>query len=464
MLFSSFLYIFVFLPLVATVFRLLVRYAGSRTAQGWLLLSSLVFYALGDWRGLPILLASAVLNSAIGRAIGTAVPNRKRRWLRLGLLLNVALLLIVKYWAFLLGAIGVVSRSSWHVPLGVSFFTLVQLIYLVDCYEGLCAPHRTREHLLFSSFFAYVTMGPLIRSRNFSGAVPEASTMTGWEDDVARGLEWLVTGLFKKAVLAQSLAMFADAGWGLSRPLSGTEAWVTIAAFAFELYFDFSGYSDMAIGSALLFGIKLPLNFDSPYTSTSIIQFWKRWHITLSAFITTYLYTPLLRLRRPTFTWAMVVTILSMVIAGLWHGAAWTFVTFGLFHGCALVINHVWRKSKLAFPVSLGWLLTFLFVALTLVLFRAQSLGAAGKMFASLVQRQNWGFDGETFVSGAPAAVRACVAGIAVVVCLWGPTSQDWLKKSDRSYGRACVMVALALASLLFMNSSVAKEFIYRDF
>lgn len=463
MLFSSFSYVLVFLPVVAAGFRLLAIRGRVSSSQLWLLLASLVFYALGDWRGLPILLVSAIANWWAGRELARLPLPRKGKVLKAALSGNVAVLLGVKYWSFLLGGVGLTPPGvSWHVPLGVSFFTLIQVMYLLDCYEGLCTPHSIRQHLLFTSFFAYVSMGPLVRSRHFDGRVTLSAN--DWADETARGVELLIIGLFKKAVLAQSLAMLADAGWGLSRPLSVTEAWITVVAFAFELYFDFSGYSDMAIGAAFLFGIKLPANFESPYASPSIIQFWKRWHITLSAFITTYLYTPLLRLRRPTFNWAMMVTVLSMLIAGLWHGAAWTFVVFGLLHGCALVANHLWRRTKITFPPTLGWFLTFSFVALSLVLFRASSLGAAGHMFASLVPGDDWHFDAEVFVSGGPAAVRVCIAAASVLVCLLGPTSQELLRRHPLSYLRGLAIVVLALVSLLFMNSSVAKEFIYRDF
>ena len=236
-------------------------------------------------------------------------------------------------------------------------------------------------------------------------------------DDAARGLELFVLGLFKKAVLAQSCAHLADSGWALARP-SLLEAWLTAAAFTFELYFDFSGYSDMALGMARFFGVELPKNFDSPYRSTSIIMFWRRWHISLSAFITTYIYTPLLRLRRrPTFEWAMAMTVVSMTIAGLWHGAAWTFVVFGLLHGLALVINNAWRKTKRRFPAAFGWLLTFLFVVLTLVLFRAANMdcrvahvcGYAGRprLVSVRLGHLSWGWPGH--LARGDRVVRRCV-------------------------------------------------------
>jgi alginate O-acetyltransferase complex protein AlgI len=467
MLFSSFPYIFCFLPVVVVGYWMTAR-LGDRPARAFLIAASLVFYALGDWRGIPYLLLAAVGNYWLAARISasSAALNARVNLLRAGIALNVAQLLVVKYWVFLLGAVGVESTGrAWHVPLGISFFTLIQIMYLMDCYEGLIEAHRFDQHLLFSSFFPYVTMGPLVHSREVGPSLFAASTRKLDSGEVARGAELFIFGLFKKVVFAQSLASLSDTGWGLTRPLSGLEAWVTVIAFAFELYFDFSGYTDMALGSAALLGVRLPENFAAPYNSTSIIVFWKRWHITLSSFITTYLYTPAMRLRRrPSFGWAMGVTVVSMVVAGLWHGAAWTFVVFGLAHGIALALNHVWRRRKLAFPKWLGWLLTFLFVAGTLVLFRARDLSTAVLMFGNLIGRGGRGFDVDTFFGSGPAVVRGFVALIASASCLLGPTSQTLVGKFQASYRRVAWVVAVALIALVFMNSLVAKEFIYRDF
>ncbi len=464
MLFSSFPYVFCFLPVVVLGFWAVAK-LGHVPARWFLITASLVFYALGDARGIPYLLLSALVNCWFGVRIGAAQQGLKSRLLRLGLGLNVFQLLIVKYWAFLVSAVGLTPPAhGWHVPVGISFFTLIQIIYLIDCAEGLAVPHDLRQHLLFSSFFPYVTMGPLVRSRDVPRELPTAGAGLP-ADNAARAIEFFVFGLFKKTVFAQSLAALSDTGWGMTRRLSVAEAWLTVIAFALELYFDFSGYTDMAIGSAALLGVKLPLNFDAPYKATSIIMFWKRWHITLSSFITTYLYTPLMRLRRrPSFGWAMTVTVVSMVIAGLWHGAAWTFVIFGLFHGVALVINHLWRRAKLPFPDFLGWLLTFGFVAGTLILFRAPSVAVAEEMVGNLLGHGGHGFDVDAFLSSGLAAVRALMALAAAAVCLFAPTSQAVVAKFGASYRRAAFIVVAALAALVFMNSLAAKEFIYRDF
>jgi alginate O-acetyltransferase complex protein AlgI len=463
MLFSSFAYVFGFLPVVVLGFWAVAR-LGHGPARWFLIVSSLTFYALGDARAIPALLLAAVANCWLGQRIGAASEPLKSRLLRLALVLNLGQLLLVKYWGFLLGVVGLTPPAlHWHVPLGISFFTLIQMVYLVDCYEGLAVPHSFGHHLLFSSFFPYVTMGPFVRSRDVPRVLPKPEGVTA--DDVARAIELFVLGLFKKTVFAQSLTAIADTGWGMTRRLSLPEAWLTVVAFALELYFDFSGYSDMALGSAALLGVKLPLNFDAPYKATSIIMFWKRWHITLSSFITTYLYTPLVRLRRrPGFGWAMAVTVLSMVIAGLWHGAAWTFVIFGFAHGVALAINHVWRRAKIPFPAALGWPLTFGFVACTLVFYRAPTLAAAGQMFGNLLGLGGHHFDREAFFDNGLDAARGLAALAATVVCLLAPTSQSVVAQFAPSHRRAALLVVAALTALIFLNSLTAKAFIYRDF
>jgi D-alanyl-lipoteichoic acid acyltransferase DltB (MBOAT superfamily) len=336
-------------------------------------------------------------------------------------------------------------------------------MYLIDCYEELTAPNSLLNHLLFTSFFPYVSLGPLVRTRDLKPLLDGKATVDA--QLAARGFELFVLGLFKKAVFAQSCAHLADSGWGLPRP-SLVEAWLTTLAFSFELYFDFSGYSDMAIGSAMFFGVKLPLNFDSPFKATSIITFWRRWHISLSSFITTYWYTPLLRLRRrPSFAWAMWMTVVSMTIAGLWHGASLTFVVFGLLHGVGLVVNHLWRKTKRPFSPLLGQALTFLFVLNTLVLFRAPNIGAAGTMFSSMIGAHGiTGFDRDLFISGTQGALRAAIAVIAAIACFVAPNSNNISVRINPSRRRAVAIGLVALVAAIFMNSLAAKEFIYRDF
>jgi len=434
----------------------------------WLISASLVFYAFAGARGLPYLVMSALGNWLLGSRIASSSARLKHVLLWCGLAGNISLLLVVKYSAFFLEVVdlGRFAAGGMGVPVGISFYTLIQVMYLVDCFEGLATPNSLLDHFLFSSFFPYITMGPLVRARDMKELLRRDEPAKLDNDLAAQGLELFVIGLFKKAVVAQSCAHLADTGWGLARNLTMVEAWVTTLAFTFELYFDFSGYSDMAVGAARFFGVKLPLNFDSPYKARSVIAFWRRWHISLSSFITTYLYTPFLRMRRrPTFGWAMASTILAMTIAGLWHGAAWTYVVFGVLHGVGLVVNNVWRKTKWPFPSTLGWLLTFLFLVCTLVLFRASSLAVAARMFGAMLGRHGVsGFDQDLFVGGAPGALRAAIAAAAGLACFTFPNADRISSAFTPSVRRAVGLGVLAVVAVIFMNSLAAKEFIYRDF
>lgn len=463
---GSFEYFLVFLPVVVCGYWAVCRRA-PRLGILWLIAASGVFYCWAGASGLPYLITTALFNCWIGlRISSTTVARRKAQLLKVGLCANAAQLLILKYSGFFLGLFGVAEHSvRGPLPMGISFYTLIQIMYLLDCSEGLTNAHGVAEHLLFSSFFPYVALGPLVRARDMKPLLTPSGPPQLGESDAGRGVELFVFGLFKKTVLAQSCAHLADSGWSLARP-SLIEAWVGTLAFTFELYFDFGGYTDMALGTAQLFGVRLPKNFEDPYKATSIIGFWRRWHISLSAFITTYLYTPLLRLRRrPTFAYAMLMTVVAMTIAGLWHGASWTFITFGLLHGLALVTNNLWRKTKRHFPAPLGWLLTFSFVVLTLVLFRAGTLTSARNMFASMLGFHGLtSFDSDLFIGSGPGAVRAVVAVGAVALCFFAPTSHELSTRFSPSLKRAVAIAIIALVASVFMNSLAAKEFIYRDF
>ena len=235
-------------------------------------------------------------------------------------------------------------------------------MYLVDCYEGLSPALILFDHATFVSFFPYVISGPIAKSKrmvhqfdNFGGVPDERSTL------IARGLYQFSIGLFKKVILADAFASIANLGFGTGSRLSAAEAWIFSVCYTMQIYFDFSGYSDMAIGSAMMLSVEVPRNFDAPLRSKSIIEFWQRWHISLTNFITTYLYTPILKkFERATLTASAISTLIAMTIAGLWHGPSWTFVAYGAIHGCGLAINQFWRKKKMPkIPAFASWLLDF---------------------------------------------------------------------------------------------------------
>ena len=471
MVFHSFAFLFVFFPAVV-VLNWVLRARGRVTARKWLLLvASLTFYVTSGLQALPLLLGSLLMNWIVAHRIRQALPGSavRRNWLTLGLALNIALLVAVKYSHFIVGNIDAIGGwqldlPAFTLPLGVSFFTIQQTMYLVDCYEDLTPPAPFFEHAIFILFFPYIAAGPIMRA---GALLPQLdSKESPSESRLVTGFVIFVIGLCKKVVLADTFGRFADAGFAAINPLGLVEGWVTAASYTFQLYFDFSGYSDMAVGIGLMLDVKLPENFNSPLKATSVIDFWKRWHITLSNFITTYLYTPLVRRMRPlTFSKAMLVTLLVMAIAGAWHGAAWTFLVFGVLHGLGLVTNHVWRKAKFKLPAPVAWLLTFIFLVVSFVVFRANGWTQAGTVLSGMLGMHGAGshgnFDG---ISRIDRAWCYLVMLVGVVVAL-GVQNSNYFARSFKPSWRWSVVCASALVlSLLFLNSSAIMGFIYRDF
>jgi D-alanyl-lipoteichoic acid acyltransferase DltB (MBOAT superfamily) len=474
MVFSSFTYLLLFFPLVAIVAAAARRASGPRAAQACLLAASLVFYGWSKPSNVPLLVGSILVNWGLARWMGaTRDEARRRRILTLGLALDISFLGLFKYVNFFLGGLSALgaprlTAPDWAFPLGISFFTLQQIAYLVDCYEGLVPPSNLVDHASFVAFFPYVISGPLARSKSILGQLrePGLEGEARW-DQVARGVHQLSIGLAKKVLLADSFARVADLGYAAASECSTLEAWTFSVAYSLQIYFDFSGYSDLAIGSARILGIEIPRNFNAPYRSTSVIEFWQRWHVSLSGFITTYLYTPILRsFRRATLATASIATLLSMTIAGLWHGPSWGFVVFGMLHGAALVLNQYWKKKKLQrLPPSLAWALTFGFVNVAFIYFRAPDVATAARLVARLFPGP--GALGTTILGtvralGTATLLPPLLAG--VVAAFVGKSSDELAREHRPSLATSLCTVMLILTSLLYLNSTVVKQFVYFNF
>jgi D-alanyl-lipoteichoic acid acyltransferase DltB (MBOAT superfamily) len=457
-LFNSFEYIFVFLPLVALGFHAL-RARGMYSVAGWWLLTcSLVYYAWGAPAALPLLLGSIVFNFSVARRLGSSAgapsaPPGRGLVLAAGVAGNLVFLGYFKY-------VG-------HLPLGISFFTLTQVMYLVDAYERLVTPSTLPMHALCTSFFATVTMGPLVRVRELRPQLTDPRP--AWLDAAtfARAIAVFVVGLFKKVLLADSFGRLADAAFAVPAALSIPEAWAGSAAYSLQLYFDFSGYSDMALASALFLGVAIPVNFNSPYHARSIVEFWTRWHISLSRFITTYLYTPLVRsFRKLTFGKAMLATFVSMVIVGLWHGSTWNFIIFGALHGIGLVTNQTWKRLKFKLPAALAWTLTAAYINLAFIFFRAPTVHDAVQLIGSLVNAHSLStpFSWALKPQGADMNAIKLPLAIGLIVACQRKNSATILNEFKPSWRNLVWLTATALVALLYLNSKVAKEFLYIDF
>jgi D-alanyl-lipoteichoic acid acyltransferase DltB (MBOAT superfamily) len=416
MLFSSYTFLFQFLPATVLAFAAARRHsprAGIMVLAG----ASLFFY--GAWRPVHLLLliASIGVNFALGLRMED--PLRRRAVGAFGVALNLAVLCYFKYTNFIFDSLNTLTGAPLPfvnivLPLGISFFTFQQIAYLVDVMRGARVERDIVSYTLFVSFFPHLIAGPLVHHAEmipqFKRGRTGRSAVLG-----ARGLAIFAAGLFKKVVIADNLAQFVspvfahlDAGGGVTTPW----AWLATLAYTLQIYFDFSGYSDMAIGLALLFGIRLPVNFRSPYRAISIIEFWRRWHITLSRFLRDYLYIPLGGNRRGERR-RYINLLATMLLGGLWHGAGWNFLVWGGLHGIYLSINHLWRAwrgearaaaSGLAargLAKGLSWAITFFAVVVAWVFFRARTAAGAWQMLGGL-----FGFEAGSSAYASPGILR----------------------------------------------------------
>ena len=396
MLFNSPVFIFIFLPIVVLVYSLLNKGPNRLVAKSWLVLASLFFYSYWNPIYLPLILASILVNFYLGRQLQNSYveggesnqPGRKK-YAVLGVLFNVGLLAYFKYVDFFLENINLLFGSEFEalnilLPLAISFFTFQQIAYLIDCYREGAKRYSLLDYSLFVSFFPQLIAGPIVHHKEM---MPQFFTESGrhvdW-DNIAQGLTIFCIGLFKKVFIADTFSVWADAGFDSNTSLSFFEAWGATLSYTFQLYYDFSGYTDMAIGAALFFNIRLPINFNSPYKALDIQDFWRRWHITLSNWLRDYVYIPLGGNRSGEGR-TLANLLMTFLIGGLWHGAGWTFVIWGALHGIALIIHRLWSKIGVALPKLLAWTITFLFVNIAWVFFRAESFESAWRMLKSLV-------------------------------------------------------------------------------
>ncbi|MBX9915193.1 MAG: MBOAT family protein [Pseudomonadaceae bacterium] len=361
----------------------------------WLAATSLFFY--GYWEpkylfliGLSIIV-NYVLGTRISRVVQTARGDSPHGWILLliGIVLNVAGLAYFKYSDFFIETLNALSGTQLAslkllLPLGISFFTFTQIAYLVDCSRSGVRDYNLVNYTLFVTFFPHLIAGPIVHHKDLMPQFASAGNLRFRLDNFSLGLFIFAIGLIKKVLIADNLGQWANAGYSSAQTLTMIEAWSTSLLYSLQLYFDFSGYSDMAIGLGLMFNINLPLNFNSPYQASNIQDFWRRWHITLSTWLRDYVYIPLggKRAALPRIYFNLFATFL---IGGIWHGAGWTFLIWGALHGAAVVLHRYWQDLGMRLPGWLGWAMTFLFVNFAWVFFRAENLPAALHMLSSML-------------------------------------------------------------------------------
>jgi alginate O-acetyltransferase complex protein AlgI len=452
MLFNSYAFMFVFLPASLVLYYALGRVArGAATA--FLAAASLFFYGWWDPRYLLLLVASILFNYAVGTAIARRPREAggRRLLLILGIAGDLALLGYFKYADLVLGSLGALLGQSVTplgilLPIGISFFTFTQIAFLVDTARDAHEPYDFTRYVLFVTFFPHLLAGPLFHHKEMMPQFAASESYRLKAENFSVGLTIFIIGLFKKVALADGMAGYAapvfDAA-AAGDPLTAIEAWGGALAYTFQLYYDFSGYSDMAIGAARCFGMTLPLNFHSPYKATSIIEFWRRWHMTLSRFLRDYLYIPLGGNRHGAAR-RYLNLFLTMLLGGLWHGAAWTFVAWGALHGIYLAVNHAWLALRHRLGLApdgfgltgrcLAIALTFVATVVAWVLFRATSFAAATHMLAAMIGSGGVGDPGTVLGVAYGAALyggidETAALGVIALATFLAPNTQQIMAK-----------------------------------
>ncbi len=462
MLFNSFIFLFGFLPITYLVFWLL------RSAQGryvWLTVTGYIFYGWWDWRFCFLMLTSTVVSFGAGRVLAAwSDPGRRRLAMVVPIVFDLALLGFFKYANFGLEAVRttlhwagadlVIPHFNIILPIGISFYTFHTISYIVDAYRRTITPTRNFfEFACYVSLFSQLVAGPIVRFRQIEEDLENLGHADRWRW-FQRGISFFAVGMVEKVLVADTLAAFVDPALANYQTLSTAGMWLTVLGYTFQLYFDFSGYSTMAVGLGYLFGIRIPQNFNSPYKALDPSDFWRRWHISLSSCLRDYLYIPLGG-NRGTPAAASRNLMLTMLFGGLWHGAAWTFVIWGAYHGLLLVAYRAVQSSwdRLAPVVRQG--LMFLLVTIGWVFFRATSFEMAGFM----LRRMFWPSAG--VIIGSPVLLAGSVA-FAAGWAMFGPNAFD-LRHEFRWPARVFAAAALG-ACLAVIAGSRASPFLYFQF
>jgi D-alanyl-lipoteichoic acid acyltransferase DltB (MBOAT superfamily) len=392
MLFSSYVYIFAFLPITFFIYFYLLEKKIIIAAKSFLVFVSLLFYTYLNIKYLPLILISILFNYAIGNAFADKgiekVKIQKKVLLTTGIIANITLLGYFKYSDFFIENLNLVFDNSIPLlrialPLAISFFTFQQIAFLVDSYRGKVQENDFLNYALFVTFFPQLIAGPIVYHAEI---MPQFATKDNFiknHKNIATGIFIFSIGLFKKIIVADTFAIWATKGFDQLEILNFIEGWLTSLSYTFQLYFDFSGYTDMAIGAAMLFNIKLPINFNSPYKALDIQDFWRRWHITFSRFLKDYIYVPLGGNRKSSVRTSTNL-LTTFILGGIWHGAGWTFVFWGVLHGMALVTHRFWKPLRFAMPKLLAWFITFNFINIAWVFFRANDWNNAIKVLKGM--------------------------------------------------------------------------------
>jgi len=484
LIFNSYEFIFAFLPITFFIYFYLNYKRLTEASKGFLVFASLFFYSWWNVVYLPLILTSMLFNYYLGNLLAKGHKSFSRKgMLTFGIVLNLALLGYFKYTDFFIENFNMIFDSKagllhLALPLAISFFTFQQISYLVDSYRQETKEYDFLNYALFVTFFPQLIAGPIVHHKEMMPQFAQKKNKMINYANISLGVFIFSIGLFKKVVIADTFATWATAGFDSTATLNFFEGWITSLSYTFQLYFDFSGYTDMAIGLALLFNIRLPINFNSPYKALSIQDFWRRWHITLSRFLRDYIYIPLGGNRKGEFR-TYVNLMSTFILGGIWHGAGWTFIFWGFLHGMALVIHRVWSGLGFRLWSWLGWLITFNFINISWVFFRAKDWDDAIRVLDAMfsldrvVLHQNLSSKlaflssyGVTFgdwtknIMGSNATFAWIVAGFVMV--LFFKNSTESLKRFELNWKTATIAAIAFMAGILSLNK--VSEFLYFNF
>lgn len=389
MLFNSLIYIVVFLPLCTGIYFLANRHSPFM-GKLWLFFASIFFYGYWNPQYIALILVSILVNFYIGKLLQT---TPRKNLLVIGILLNICLLAYYKYTNFFISNINGIYPANITLlniilPLGISFFTFQKIAYLVDSYQGKCKEKYFIDFCLFVTFFPQLISGPIVHHQEMMPQFSDTKNKTVNWYNINIGMLIFSIGLFKKTVLADTLATWVNLHFDSPNPITFIDAWTSSISYTLQIYFDFSGYTDMAIGSAIMMNIYLPKNFNSPYRATNIKEFWERWHMTLSRWLRDYLYIPLGG-NRAGSSRTYTNVLITFFLGGLWHGASWNFVIWGGMHGLATIGHKLWLMSGYRLPRYIAWTLTFLFINISWVFFRANDINQAKKILLGMTNITN---------------------------------------------------------------------------
>lgn len=456
MLFHTFDFVFIFLPLVIASYFLV---SGHKNLRQWVLIvASAIFYGWWDIRFLPLLIGQIYLTWIL---VKISYKTKRKFLLYIGIILNLSLIGLWKYLDFIVETLNFffnteLPRNNLLLPIGISFFSFQLISYLIDFSKSEAPLYPLRSFALFVMVFPHLIAGPIVRHNEIIPQFENNPTMNGLNERLFSGIGLFSIGFIKKVFIADELAISSDAIFDLATPLPLNigDAWTAAISFSLQLFLDFSAYSEMAIGIALILGLVLPENFNRPYVAKNLKDFWGRWHISLSKFIRDYLYIPLGGSRNGHLTF-IIATLGAMTVCGLWHGAGWGFVAWGAYHGLGLLICRYWQHTNWKLPIGLCWLITMLFVVVGWVIFRSNNFIQAVSIIKSM-----FGFNG---FSGSIGSIN--YIAIAFLVSIFLPSAHNLLIFFQKNWRVSLALTITTIAlGFSFAGKSVATNFIYFQF